>query len=286
MLAFSCLMMIFIVYACSRAVWNLIRRKTKAKTFKAILWATYIILGYIVGCLIILRNGSCITDTDCIADLLALFSFYPICGVFVTHYATKELKCILMGRPEISEMVIYPEILTRSSETNSRNDTLIIVQKKNPQALKKLLARISSTYFNTIPQGSTLVKGRHFLHKSPTLPQIGITLMANQDSTKAKPKLKKAASFDLDTKAHPTAKELGSLTDRRYCLICLESFSNSVLMPCGHGGLCSVCALKILHCNRSCHLCRQTVNEVTEYENTEDFRVKRIIKTFGTVETK
>lgn len=61
------------------------------------------------------------------------------------------------------------------------------------------------------------------------------------------------------------------------CLACCETDSNTVLMPCGHGGLCQACALQIFEePNARCLLCRevasiyQIITDVLQYEGSKD----------------
>jgi hypothetical protein len=41
------------------------------------------------------------------------------------------------------------------------------------------------------------------------------------------------------------------------CNICFENYTDGVLMECGHGGLCFICALKIYFQSAECPMCRQ-----------------------------
>lgn len=43
------------------------------------------------------------------------------------------------------------------------------------------------------------------------------------------------------------------------CISCCEDYSDCVMMPCGHGGLCYNCTVTILMNKNICHLCRLTV---------------------------
>ena len=46
------------------------------------------------------------------------------------------------------------------------------------------------------------------------------------------------------------------------CYACLDSRPNTMLVACGHQGLCSVCATRLWHIDRRCPLCRRGVNGV------------------------
>ena len=43
---------------------------------------------------------------------------------------------------------------------------------------------------------------------------------------------------------------------QNYCVICFENFADSVLMKCGHGGLCIKCSIEFWKKKNHCYLCR------------------------------
>ena len=45
--------------------------------------------------------------------------------------------------------------------------------------------------------------------------------------------------------------------DADICQVCADHGIDSVLFYCGHGGLCFLCAIKILCSSGKCYLCRQ-----------------------------
>ncbi|CDW73818.1 zinc finger domain protein [Stylonychia lemnae] len=46
------------------------------------------------------------------------------------------------------------------------------------------------------------------------------------------------------------------------CDICCQDKADAAFMPCGHGGLCFLCAFTLTKTNRNCHLCRDKVNKI------------------------
>ncbi|XP_063301635.1 E3 ubiquitin-protein ligase NEURL3 [Pelobates fuscus] len=50
------------------------------------------------------------------------------------------------------------------------------------------------------------------------------------------------------------------LEDDPYCVICQDSTSDTMLVPCGHCCFCKSCALKVHEQNSSCPLCRRTIH--------------------------
>ena len=48
--------------------------------------------------------------------------------------------------------------------------------------------------------------------------------------------------------------------DESLCIICFTNQANSVLLDCGHGGVCIECSLDAMKQNNVCVLCRKEVN--------------------------
>lgn len=46
------------------------------------------------------------------------------------------------------------------------------------------------------------------------------------------------------------------------CQVCFENSQEAVIFNCGHGGLCFICALKLICSSGICHLCRHRVDMV------------------------
>jgi hypothetical protein len=68
-----------------------------------------------------------------------------------------------------------------------------------------------------------------------------------------------------DKKAEKSLKD--SVKD---CVICCENECDSVFMPCGHAGVCSVCGLKLLETTKLCHICRKVIEKVLMIQKDED----------------
>lgn len=62
----------------------------------------------------------------------------------------------------------------------------------------------------------------------------------------------------------------GSITDesKKECIICMGEEPNSVLIPCGHLGLCITCAREVQRNSKRCPVCRADINQVHQvYES-------------------
>ena len=48
----------------------------------------------------------------------------------------------------------------------------------------------------------------------------------------------------------------------RYCLVCCTKQANTVLMECGHGGICYECSLDMMKNRNACHICRAEIAHI------------------------
>lgn len=62
------------------------------------------------------------------------------------------------------------------------------------------------------------------------------------------------------------------------CLVCFEVVSDAVIMPCGHGGVCSKCAVQMWRDTGLCHLCRKPIDSVVEVQPRDEGSVQ-VVKT-------
>lgn len=55
---------------------------------------------------------------------------------------------------------------------------------------------------------------------------------------------------------------------KKECIICMSKEPNSVLIPCGHLGLCMACAREIQRNSKQCPVCRSVIDQVHQvYES-------------------
>ena len=61
--------------------------------------------------------------------------------------------------------------------------------------------------------------------------------------------------------------------DKNSCCICLDALANSVIMNCGHGGICYDCGKSILESDlRVCHLCREPLLFILQMDLTYAYK--------------
>lgn len=116
---------------------------------------------------------------------------------------------------------------------------------KIAKAPSKLLVRMSSTYY---------------LPTSPKLVRRKSDYSIHDDSMK---KQKKIRFRSLDAiEEEITRNQIDSSPDVKPCVICCDKSSNSVILPCGHAGLCYTCAMEVWKTSEHCHFCRSKIVQI------------------------
>ncbi|KAL4441307.1 hypothetical protein ABPG74_013602 [Tetrahymena malaccensis] len=77
----------------------------------------------------------------------------------------------------------------------------------------------------------------------------------------------------------PSVKSFNSDKEQQTCLVCFVNQPNSVLMPCGHGGICADCAKDVCKKNGCCYLCRQEIQNIYQLEsgNNNQGKYRKVI---------
>ena len=66
-----------------------------------------------------------------------------------------------------------------------------------------------------------------------------------------------------------SAREAGAAEDEGLCSICFSEAASTVLLDCGHGGICLACAIDSMKKNNHCLFCRERVVQIIEID-TQD----------------
>lgn len=75
----------------------------------------------------------------------------------------------------------------------------------------------------------------------------------------------------------PENSALDSKRDDQLCVVCFDNPHNTVIDPCGHGGVCSTCIKDLLkQKNSNCPLCRVKINLVIVYKKDEQGRYEQV----------
>lgn len=68
---------------------------------------------------------------------------------------------------------------------------------------------------------------------------------------------------DVGGEGTAARKDLGFASERA-CQICFDQNYSTVMLPCGHGGLCWECGLHIYALTEECPMCRTKIELVSE----------------------
>lgn len=76
-------------------------------------------------------------------------------------------------------------------------------------------------------------------------------------------RFRQVSSNYYETTGSCLIRENNTVSDETICSVCCFRASTTIIMPCGHGGLCYLCALEIYN-SRKCHLCRKQIVSLIE----------------------
>ncbi len=63
------------------------------------------------------------------------------------------------------------------------------------------------------------------------------------------------------------AMRQGSAQEEVACALCFDAKADTVLMECGHGGICFRCGSKLLRLKGNCPMCRESVALILRLDN-------------------
>mmetsp|Transcript_13246 Transcript_13246/g.24828 ORF Transcript_13246/g.24828 Transcript_13246/m.24828 type:complete len:452 (-) Transcript_13246:179-1534(-) len=116
---------------------------------------------------------------------------------------------------------------------------------KIAKAPSKLLVRMSSTYY---------------LPTSPKQVRRKSDYSMYHDDSKKERRIRFRSLNAIDEEI--TKQHIDSSPDVKICVICCDKSSNSVILPCGHAGLCYTCAMEVWKISEHCHFCRTKIDKV------------------------
>mmetsp|Transcript_6525 Transcript_6525/g.11420 ORF Transcript_6525/g.11420 Transcript_6525/m.11420 type:complete len:445 (-) Transcript_6525:3694-5028(-) len=125
------------------------------------------------------------------------------------------------------------------------------------KAPSRLLVKVSSTYY--VPASPT-----HVRRRSDSDIEIG-------------KKIKRIRFRSLDGTEidhHREKTDISFVLERLNCSLCCEKTADSVFMPCGHGGVCNKCAMRMWQKTEYCHLCRKPIEKVILIPETPSTLIK------------
>ncbi|CAK63448.1 unnamed protein product (macronuclear) [Paramecium tetraurelia] len=168
--------------------------------------------------------------------------FYTLVFSVYTLYRKKILSAFILNELK-PQTQTYPEgELEIISFPSSRNQKKFVHQCRDNilNDFPKQLIRISSTYYLPEDQrNQTEINSAALNIKSPTLTEV-----VQHDET------------------------------MKQCFNCFQQQSCTVNIPCGHGGVCSNCAVDWFKQRKECLICRSQIQAILKVAKAENHRVK------------
>lgn len=88
----------------------------------------------------------------------------------------------------------------------------------------------------------------------------------NVDYEMSTGKLQEGSSIKLLPNTLNSGSNLRAEPQNNICSVCFDNKSDSVFMPCGHGGLCFTCSIEIWKKSDDCYLCRNKIFQILQIE--------------------
>ncbi|EAS06668.2 zinc finger, C3HC4 type (RING finger) protein (macronuclear) [Tetrahymena thermophila SB210] len=145
-----------------------------------------------------------------------------------------------------------------------------IDQKQNEEEKKKLSQRNSETKSKQ-NRPSTISQNNAFedLNLPKTSQKIEGNMQEDLPQTNKENKQTDRSRHDSKLTSQPSCQQ---------CLVCFDNQPDSVILECGHGGLCNQCALDIWKKTGECYLCRQTISKIVQIDiNNNQGKYKQVV---------
>ncbi|KAL4429533.1 hypothetical protein ABPG74_014308 [Tetrahymena malaccensis] len=214
---------------------------------------------------------------------------------------------------EVNQVPIFPPPQHSQNQNKPKKVKIIKTTKQIPSSIPQFLIRFSSTYFMKSDANKDVSAQMEQIKKDK---KTKVDQMQNEDEknklsyrnseTKSKQNRPNAASSnnafeDLNFPKtsqkiegnmldQPQSNKENKQTDRskndskltsqpscQQCLVCFDNQPDSVILECGHGGLCNQCALDIWKKTGECYLCRQTISKIVQIDVNNQGKYKQVV---------
>lgn len=190
------------------------------------------------------------------------YPYVPALVFLIIFFAVTVLMQKILILSWKSFFTLNTEPAVRNNPVPRMVQTRIVRKVKNPLAPPpSILIKISNTYFKPS------ISEKCVETSTDPLDMTELTL-ENIDISKIDDDLSHAIivakdNFELDNK----------------CTICSEKECDGVLMECGHGGICSTCAKRLMKSKGICHICRGEITRILkiEAESEDVFKVVGVV---------
>jgi len=235
--------------------------------FRGLIWhCTYYSLGGVAAVLIIGLNDYNVDNSTSMLRLAAMIgiglsTFLAIYTFFLVTPLTKYIQIFSLSDGAVFSSEVQGNFFEERDESEVK---ITIVQEEK----ETFMIMLSSTYFKIL---------------SDNMGQLVKTILNNMNGLKNNSEflnsIIKQAEGDLNAELE------GYLTQQQrnqeenednICYLCCERQSNAVLSRCGHGGICSCCAVNLLAKKSECMGCRSIVDSFFKID--PQYRISNIMK--------
>lgn len=148
---------------------------------------------------------------------------------------------------------------------------IISILKKPP----KFLVKVSNTYYRPCDT----VKITPFSKHKKSLSEVAFRNQTAIDTLETQPRYTNVSMCDISVQR---SIDFSAASISKQCLICCSEEANAVIMDCGHGGICYSCSIEMWKTQKTCHICRQQINQVLEVSK-EKSRIMNVVSVTGVV---
>ena len=217
------------------------------------------------------------------AKLLSIFA-----GMF--PLATYSSIIEFLRKSDIEEHVYKEHLGLLASSEEDRDG--VSVERKNV-----FLVRLSSTYFSLLNEaffarnkkelktvrrsGSRHSKDKPINNNKFCFTQREMTVIHSPNNVNAADKV---CLTECESKYKKEDSQNVQEEEQQQCYICYSNAPNAVIVECGHGGVCSECAVEIIKRKGLCMQCRKQARKVVKID--PNFAGTNIIKGYETITVK
>ena len=228
---------------------------SNSSDLQLLLWLAYSVFGGVWSCtwmlISILKNS---TRYPYVPALLFLIVFLVV--------TVAMQKILILSWKSLGNFNTEPEV--RNTPAPRMVQTRIVRKVKIPLAPPpSSLIKISNTYFKPCIFEKSVETGTDAIGLDKSELNLENITLPKIDQSLSHAIILAEGNYELDNK----------------CTICSEKECNGVLMECGHGGICSSCAKRLMKSKGTCHICRGDITRILkiEAEGEDVFKVVGVV---------
>ncbi|KAM3130752.1 hypothetical protein pb186bvf_017166 [Paramecium bursaria] len=163
------------------------------------------------------------------------------------------------------------------SQSNQQNNASAVSKPPDRQQ-GSLFCRISMLN-NTNPTVLTRRSGAYYAETLHTIKQSTDRNVNNQNPQAPIKTDENQQDQEIQAELYTNIRQVEQKieTESNLCVVCFDKGSDSVYMPCKHGGLCYECATKQWKQLKCCHICRDKIQSIVEINKLQKPELYKVI---------